>query len=91
MATVDHTTKTDIQTGLASLYTLRDEIRVRLHLAGMEVKDVWNKTLEPQLLDAEKFAEEVTETSKQKLDELLTKVKDFQASLGEHKDGAQKS
>ncbi|AKT42633.1 hypothetical protein [Chondromyces crocatus] len=90
MSQATEETKSEIQKGLASLYTLRDEIRVRLHLAGMEVKDVWNKTLEPQLLDAEKFAEEVTETSKEKLDALVTRMKEFQASLGESKDDTQK-
>jgi hypothetical protein len=31
---------------------LADEVRVKMHLAGMELKDKW-KTLEPQLQDVE--------------------------------------
>lgn len=35
---------------------LADEIRVRLHLAGMEAKDAWSK-IEPRVYEFEKKAE----------------------------------
>jgi hypothetical protein len=52
--------KDEVKKGLEHLRTLRDEVRVRLHLAGMEAKQEWNK-LEPHLLDVEQAAREVAE------------------------------
>ncbi|MGK4002593.1 hypothetical protein WMF31_08215 [Sorangium sp. So ce1036] len=72
--------KSDLQKSLEALQTLRDEIRVRLHLAGMEAKDAWGK-LEPTLLDAEKLAEDVSETSRNALRDIVEKVKEFRSSL----------
>lgn len=41
---------------LGELKKLRDEIRVKLHLAGMEVKERW-KQLEPRLEEIERKVE----------------------------------
>jgi hypothetical protein len=41
---------------LAELKKMRDEIRVKLHLAGMEVKERW-KQLEPKLEEIERKVE----------------------------------
>jgi len=41
---------------LAELKKMRDEIRVKLHLAGMEVKERW-KALEPKLEEIERRVE----------------------------------
>lgn len=41
---------------LAELKKMRDEIRVKLHLAGMEVKERW-KQLEPRLEEIERRVE----------------------------------
>lgn len=38
------------------LHRLADEIRVRIHLAGMDAKDAWQR-LEPKLRDFERKAE----------------------------------
>ncbi|WP_437721957.1 hypothetical protein [Sorangium sp. So ce861] len=80
MSNITSELKSDLTKSLESLQTLRDEIRVRLHLAGMEAKDAWNK-LEPTLLDAEKLAEDVSETSRNALRDILEKVKEFRSSL----------
>jgi len=72
--------KSDLNKSLESLQTLRDEIRVRLHLAGMDAKDAWDK-LEPKLLDAEKLADDVSEASRNALREIVEKVKEFRSSL----------
>ncbi|MGK4000490.1 hypothetical protein [Sorangium sp. So ce1024] len=80
MSNITTDLKSDLTKSLESLQTLRDEIRVRLHLAGMEAKDAWGK-LEPTLLDAEKLAEDVSETSRNALRDILEKVKEFRASL----------
>ncbi|KYF65595.1 MULTISPECIES: hypothetical protein [Sorangium] len=80
MSNITSDLKSDLTKSLESLQTLRDEIRVRLHLAGMEAKDAWGK-LEPTLLDAEKLAEDVSETSRNALRDILEKVKEFRSSL----------
>jgi hypothetical protein len=72
--------KADLQKSLDALATLRDEIRVRLHLAGMDAKDAWNR-LEPRLLEAEKLAEDVSDTSRTAMEEVVKKVREFKDSL----------
>jgi len=53
MAEMKTELKKELEKNLNLLHTLRDEVRVRLHLAGMDLKEQWNK-LEPHLEDAEK-------------------------------------
>jgi hypothetical protein len=72
--------KAELRKNLDTLRTLRDEIRVQVHLAGMEVKDAWNN-LEPKLFEAEKLVEEVTEASRHRMNEILKKFQEFQATL----------
>jgi hypothetical protein len=45
-----------------SLRSLRDEIKVRAHLATLDMKDEWNK-LEPKLTEAEQYADLVTDAA----------------------------
>ncbi|WP_437543878.1 hypothetical protein WME95_35045 [Sorangium sp. So ce327] len=80
MGNITSELKSDLNKSLESLQTLRDEIRVRLHLAGMDAKDAWDK-LEPKLLDAEKLADDVSEASRHALREIVEKVKEFRSSL----------
>lgn len=72
--------KTELQKGLDSLQTMRDEIRVRIHLAGMDAKDAWGK-LEPAVLEAERLVEEVSEEARTAMNELLAKARQLRASL----------
>ena len=72
--------KDEVKKGLEQLTTLRDEVRVRLHLAGMEVKDEWNK-LEPHLFDVEQSAKEATEASRRAIGEAVDRLKKLRASL----------
>jgi hypothetical protein len=66
---------------LTELEAVSDEIRVKLHLAGMDANDAWNKTLEPKLLDARKHAHDAKEASKAALQDTLAAFKDFQKRL----------
>ncbi len=54
--------KHDLEDLRASMRGLRDEIKVRIHLAGMDLKDEFAK-LEPRLNEAEKYAEAVSEAT----------------------------
>jgi hypothetical protein len=74
--------KKDIEKSIAHMQTLRDEVRVKLHLAGMDAKDEWNK-LEPHLADVERDVEraaaELTEATRQAVADAvkrLTKLRD---------------
>jgi predicted nucleic acid-binding Zn-ribbon protein len=72
--------KNELEKRLSQLQTLRDEVKVRLHLASMDLKDQWNK-LEPHLLDVEKKASDASEASKSLLNEAVKKLEKFRASL----------
>jgi len=50
--------KKDVQQGLADLRTLRDEVRVKLHLAGMDAKKEWDE-LESHLAGVERAASDL--------------------------------
>jgi hypothetical protein len=72
--------KAELQKGAELLKTLRDEIKVKLHLGGMEAKDQWTK-LEPELWKVERAAQQTTESSKRLLDEAIQKLKSLRDSL----------
>lgn len=56
---------------LTEMQTVRDEIRVRIHLAGMELKDKWNE-LETRFVELEQQRPEASQ-----------KVRDAAAELRE--------
>jgi hypothetical protein len=72
--------KDDIAKSLDLIRTLRDEVRLQLHLAGMEAKERWG-SLEPRLEAVEKAAQEATESSRQAVQEAVGLLKEFRASL----------
>jgi len=72
--------KIELKKGLSQLQTLRDEVRVKLHLANMDLKDQWNK-LEPHLADVEKKAADATEASRNLINEAVKKLEKFRASF----------
>jgi len=72
--------KEEVKKGLDHLRTLRDEVRVRLHLAGMEARDEWNK-LEPHLFEVEQAAHEASETSRRAVADAVERLKKLRASL----------
>jgi hypothetical protein len=72
--------KDEMKRGVDLLKTLRDEIKVKLHLAGMDAKDQWAK-LEPELFKVERAAEQATESSKKLMDDALSRLKSLRDSL----------
>jgi hypothetical protein len=72
--------KEEVKKGLEHLRTLRDEVRVRLHLAGMEARAEWNK-LEPHLHDVEHAAREASEASRRAVSEAVHSLKKLRDSL----------
>jgi hypothetical protein len=70
---------------------LADEARLKMHLAGMELKEKW-KTLEPQLIKVENelisAGEKVEGKISPQLDSLAAGLRKFVADLGKDKDKA---
>jgi hypothetical protein len=73
--------KESLQGALAELETLRDEIRVNLHLAGMDLRDEW-KSLEKRLPDR-KAAERFKDATKEAVESLTREVREFKRRLHE--------
>ncbi len=72
--------KNHITETLQLLRQLRDEIRVELHLAGMEAQERW-KGLEPKLARAEKLGHDVTDATKLVLSDTLSELKAFKVTI----------
>lgn len=72
--------KAEMKRGVDLLKTMRDEVKVKLHLAGMDAKDQWAR-LEPELSKVERAAEQATESSKKLMDEALKRLKALRDSL----------
>jgi len=70
-----------IKKGIGVLQTLRDEINVRVHLAGMDARDEWDRLMS-QLEQVEREAEEKsTETTRKAVDELIERLEKFRETL----------
>lgn len=70
--------KQEMQKTLGLLQTLRDELRVKLHLATMDAKDEWSK-IEDELEQVERKAEKVSEASYEAVKQMLAKLRGFRS------------
>ena len=77
--------KKQIDESIKTARTLRDQIRVDLHLAGLDAKDRWN-VIETQFADAERFGQEVSETAKEAGTKVVQSLREFQSALKRHSD-----
>jgi hypothetical protein len=80
MTTTTHEMATEIRKNRDALLALRDEIRLKIHLAGMDAKDAWAE-LEPAVLDIERAASEVSESTRRASREVLARVRALRARL----------
>lgn len=71
-----------IASQLEELKTLRDEIRLDLHLAGMDLRDEWRK-IERELPDRSRAAEQLREAASEGLERVVAELRGFQARLRE--------
>jgi hypothetical protein len=67
------------------LRTLKDQIRVDLHLAGMDLRDEWRR-LERRLPEASDVAEGLKETAAEVLEGLSRELRDFRQRLSRQQD-----
>jgi hypothetical protein len=72
--------KKDIQKSLGDMRALRDEIRLTLHLAGMDAKEEWRK-LEPILANVERAAGELTEATRTAAEEAVKRLSKLRSKL----------
>jgi len=77
--------KEDVIKRMGDIRTLRDQIRVDLHLAGMDLRDEWNK-LEKKLPDIDQALEPLKSATRDALDALINDLRRFSERL---RDGAQ--
>ncbi|MFZ5442914.1 MAG: hypothetical protein ACOZQL_23110 [Myxococcota bacterium] len=77
MATVDTNQFKAFQ---ADVRSLRDEVKLKLHLAGMDLKDEWKK-LEPQL---DRMASSAAIVTGEMLDDMRRRLTEFRLRLGKN-------
>lgn len=71
----------ELEKNLEQLRALRDEVRVRAHLAKMDVKDCWNE-LEPRISAVvEQAAKSASEASRTAVTEAIQALEKLRASL----------
>ena len=73
--------KNEVQKTLEKLQMLRDEAKLHLHLATLDVKQEWDDKLEPGINDLQTKAAELTESSKTAVHELVARVEGFVSKL----------
>jgi len=78
-----HNTKEILRGRLNELRTLRDEIRLDLHLASMELRDEW-KAIERKLPDPERAAQEIEKGAKEAIATLTAELESFRARVRDH-------
>jgi hypothetical protein len=71
-----------IASRVEELKTLRDEIRLELHLASMELRDEWER-IERELPDWSRAAEQVRDAAGGGMNLLVGQLRRFQAKLRE--------
>jgi hypothetical protein len=73
--------KNEVTKGLEKLTTLRDEVKLHLHLASLDAKQEWNDKLEPRINEVQSTAHQVGDASRAAVHDLLTRVEGFYAKL----------
>ncbi len=71
----------DIDRAMDDLEQLAGELRVKLHLAELDAKQVWDTKLEPQLFEARVHAKEATAASRAAIASTLEAFRDFAQGL----------
>jgi hypothetical protein len=76
--------KQELKKRVDTLTTLRDEVRVRLHLAGLDAKTQWTK-LEPRIAEVERdiavAAEDVSTVTRDALTDVIAKLQRLRDSM----------
>lgn len=73
--------KIEVTKQLERLGTLRDEVKLHLHLASLDAKQEWNDKLEPRIHQVQTTAIDATEASKSAVHDLVTHLEGFVSKL----------
>jgi ElaB/YqjD/DUF883 family membrane-anchored ribosome-binding protein len=73
--------KEEVDRTVARLQTLRDEVKVRLHLASLDAQKEWDEVLSPKIFELEQTAKQVGEPARAKAKELIERVEAFLGRL----------
>jgi hypothetical protein len=80
MQTNHNDLKTEMKETMAQLRALRDEAKLKIHLASMDARTTWN-ALEPKLQEAERSAEQATASALASVQQTVTKLRHLVKSL----------
>ncbi len=80
--------KEEVDKNIEKLATLRDEVKLQLHLASLDAKKEWDEKLAPRVLEAEQSAKEITDSTRSSARELVGRLEEFLVRL---RDAARRS
>lgn len=73
--------KDEVEKNVERLTSLRDEVKLKLHLATLDAKQEWDERIEPRVNEVEQAAKSITESSRSTLNEIVAKLEDFLARI----------
>ncbi len=73
--------KAEIEKNFNKLVGLRDDVKVRLHLASLDAKQEWDDKIAPHVLNAETAAKNLSDSSKATVEDAIAKVQSFLGKL----------
>ncbi len=73
--------KQDVNAALSKIATLRDEVKLHLHLASLDAKKEWDEVLEPRVLELQDGAKSIGADVKEKATDVAGKLEAFVARL----------
>jgi hypothetical protein len=73
--------KSEVNKGIERLGTLRDEVKLHLHLATLDAKQEWDEKLEPRINEVQSSAQQVSDASRESVSDLVKRVEGFYAKL----------
>lgn len=78
-----HQIKEEVDKSISKLQTLRDEVKVQLHLASLDAKKEWDEKLAPKVLEVETSAKNITESTHSAAKQLVARLEEFLVHLRE--------
>ena len=79
--TITEDVKTEVSKGVARLGTLRDEVKLHLHLASLDAKQEWDDKLEPRINEMQSTAHQMSDASRAAVGDLIKRVEGFYEKL----------
>lgn len=77
------TIKADVEKNFLKLSGLREEVKMKLHLASMDAKQEWDDKIAPHVFEAETAAKAFTDSSRTKIEQAILKVEMFLETIRE--------